>query len=93
MTTIFTQVSLNSQAEADGLQQQKNRGYTAHEHQDIQVVGSELGLNNMKAWAHPAVCQWCVMKKIFLATFGPQYQLNDFTLHTSPPHRTCLGRN
>ncbi len=45
---------------------------------DIQMVGSEFGVKNMKAWIHPALSQrfrlvvvsWCV-RDIFLAHFGP----------------------
>lgn len=42
---------------------------------NIQMVGSEFGTNNIKAWIHPALCQhsgWCSgVWDIFLANFGP----------------------
>ncbi len=44
---------------------------------DIHMVGSELGINNMKAWIHSALSQWfsgggvMVWGDIFLAHFGP----------------------
>ncbi len=28
---------------------------------NIQMVGSEFGIKNMKAWIHPALSQWLVM--------------------------------
>lgn len=41
---------------------------------NIQIVGSEFGINNMKAWIHLALCQhsgWCSgVWDIFLANFG-----------------------
>ncbi len=41
----------------------------------IQMVRSEFGANNMKAWIHPALCQWfcwwCNGVDIFLPHFGP----------------------
>ncbi len=46
---------------------------------DVQMVGSEFGVKNMKAWIHPALSQWfrlvvvdvMVWGDIFLAHFGP----------------------
>ncbi len=46
---------------------------------DIQKIGSEFGVKNMKAWIHPALsqcsgcwCWWCNgVGDIFLAHFGP----------------------
>ncbi|KAG8550500.1 hypothetical protein GDO81_024898 [Engystomops pustulosus] len=51
---------------------------------DIRMVGSEFGVNNMKAWIHPALYQrfrlvvvvsWC--GEYFLGTlWAPWYQLS-----------------
>ncbi len=43
---------------------------------DIQMIGSEFGIKNMKTWIHPALSQrfrwwWCNVGDIFLACFGP----------------------
>ena len=31
---------------------------------DIQMVGSEFGVNNMKAWIHPALYPSCLVSKV-----------------------------
>lgn len=39
---------------------------------DTQVVGSKFGVNNLKAWIHPALYQnFHIVEDVFLAQFGP----------------------
>ena len=60
---------------------------------DIQTVGSEFGLNNMKAWIHPACINgsgwwwWCFgVRDIFLAQFGPLSTNQAFKCHSLPEY-------
>ncbi len=42
---------------------------------DIQMVGSEFGIKNMKAWIHPALSQRFRLVVVFWHTLGPLVQI------------------
>ncbi len=46
---------------------------------DIQMVGSEFGVKNMKAWIHPALSQW------FRLVIGGVMVWGIFSWHTLGP--------